>query len=606
MVGKSGDWINFPYDTSCIHIVPEIDCCRIITTNSCEILQLVPTATVAALEIGSTDPAALIVDAMEAFEEGDPKSDENIRIIAAANQLTDAVSSCIQAGSYEFFPPQQQRLLKAASYGKVFCPEFDPTEFVETAKKLRILNDIRSKEIGIPLTFQQYNHLSPEVILGRLTIRNYHYLALKISELLHYKNERILVHWASEKIKKMHTQPSITDEQIHTILKKQLSQYPKVSCLTIAEVAYSIGRRQLATMILEQEPQPHDQIPLLLRMNEEELAIQKAIASDDSDLIYFTMISLQGKCILNASNGGGSELGASIAASVNPSSSSSAAATHHTSANANAAAGTGAGLSTMTSGGLETFYKAMMAYPEAMNLLKCYYRQKMTPLDRSWIHQLLLTQKQYVECGHYALHQSFAQYQSMEQIALMKEAVNYYQVAKHTVDGTFFKQQVEEQMELINLQAILKNRSDSHYPFEGLSVMETLKALVKLSSQSLQESRWIEPEIPKFLKKFKVSEKSLFYLKIDCFADGHDWSSLYKLATEKKSPIGYRPFAIACLKYGASDAETERYIDKITVPEDKFEFYVKVKSYPKAVDVANKLRDPYRLQEVNINYIFLC
>ena len=32
--------------------------------------------------IGSTDPAALLYDAMGAFEEGDPKSDENIRFLS--------------------------------------------------------------------------------------------------------------------------------------------------------------------------------------------------------------------------------------------------------------------------------------------------------------------------------------------------------------------------------------------------------------------------------------------------------------------------------------------------------------------------------------------
>jgi len=599
MVGKSGDWINFPYDTSGIHIVAEIDCCRIITSHSCEILQLIPNATIAALEIGSTDPAALIIDAMEAFEEGDPKSDENIRIIAAANQLTEAVTSCIQAASYEFFPSQQQRLLKAASYGKVFCPDLDPNEFVETAKKLRILNDVRRKEIGMPLTIQQYNRLTPEVLLGRLTVRNYHFLALKIAELLHYKNERILIHWASEKIKKLHaTNLTITDEAINEIIRKQLSPYGKISYLAIAEVAYSIGRRQLATLILEQEKQPHDQIPLLLRMNEEELALQKAIATDDTDLIYYTIISLQNKFLLqsNSSNSSGSGSGGSVTVTTAGQTSTSTTLTPQ-GATSNNTSQTQTSQSTTTTG-IENFYKILLHYPEAMNLLKCYYKQKMTSQDRSWIHQLLLIQKQYVDCGHYALQQSLVQYQSVDQMTLLKEANTFYHVAKHTIDGNFFKQQIDEQMELMNIQAILRTRSNTSYPFEGLSVMETLRALIQLAAESHEESRWIDQEVPKFIKKFKISEKSIYYLKIECYSELHDWSSLYKFAMERKSPIGYRPFALACLKHAASDGETERYIDKITIPEDKYELYMKIKSYQKACDVANKLRDPYRLQEV--------
>jgi hypothetical protein len=61
-------------------------------------------------------------------------------------------------------------------------------------------------------------------------------------------------------------------------------------------------------------------------------------------------------------------------------------------------------------------------------------------------------------------------------------------------------------------------------------------------------------------------------------------------------------------RYKALDLETERYIEKISVLEDKYELYVEIRSYAKAVDVAIKLRDPYRLQEVFLsisNFAFL-
>ena len=41
MVGPDGDWHNFQYDGT-IHLVSEPDCCRIITSTGCDMLQRVP------------------------------------------------------------------------------------------------------------------------------------------------------------------------------------------------------------------------------------------------------------------------------------------------------------------------------------------------------------------------------------------------------------------------------------------------------------------------------------------------------------------------------------------------------------------------------------
>ena len=39
-------------------------------------------------------------------------------------------------------------------------------------------------------------------------------------------------------------------------------------------------------------------------------------------------------------------------------------------------------------------------------------------------------------------------------------------------------------------------------------------------------------------------------------------------------------------------------MERITVPEDKFALFVELRSFRKAVEVAAKMRDPYKLQEV--------
>ena len=57
-----------------------------------------------------------------------------------------------------------------------------------------------------------------------------------------------------------------------------------ISFAQIAQTAFQNGRRQLACMLLENEPLASDQIPLLIAMKEDELALNKAIDSGDTDL----------------------------------------------------------------------------------------------------------------------------------------------------------------------------------------------------------------------------------------------------------------------------------------------------------------------------------
>ena len=53
-----------------------------------------------------------------------------------------------------------------------------------------------------------------------------------------------------------------------------------------------MGRRALATMVLEYEPLADNQVPLLLSMKEDELALDKAMASGDTDLVYMCILHM--------------------------------------------------------------------------------------------------------------------------------------------------------------------------------------------------------------------------------------------------------------------------------------------------------------------------
>ena len=543
MVGPDGDWLNFPYK-GMFHLVAEPDCCRVITSTSCDMLQRVPPSTEVIRRIGSTDPAALMYDATGAFEDGDPKSDENIRSIAASGQLDEAITNCIEAASTEFDVERQQDLLKVAAYGKTFCAEVDPTEFVQTAKTLRVLNEVRRPDVGMPLTIDQYHRLTPEVLIARLTMRNCHYLALKICELLHVRNERVLIHWAAEKVKRM-AAANHTDREITKAISEKLhAPSPEgrgtVSFLEIAASAYHMKRRSLATMILDMEKNAADQVPLLLFMGEEELALRKAINSQDTDLIYLVLMHLE----------------------------KSAAYT-------------------------ERHHLLIHKYPEAANLLKLYYRNKVTPTDRSILHNFLMHTKNYLEAGTAAVQQAYMQHSLVTKVQLLKEAAALFAQGR---DLAFFKSATDEQMDLMDIQKLLETRA--HRDFVGLSLAETLNNMILLGLEFPNDAALWERESQKLTKKFRVPDKQLWNIKIHCYSSNSQWGHLAKLATEKKSPVGYKPFARACLKYGQPNVEVERYIEKITIAEDRFELLCEIEEWRKAADVARILKDADRLTMV--------
>lgn len=56
-------------------------------------------------------------------------------------------------------------------------------------------------------------------------------------------------------------------------------------------------------------------------------------------------------------------------------------------------------------------------------------------------------------------------------------------------------------------------------------------------------------QISKIVKRYKLSEKHFWRLKVQSLCRLGAHIALSKLAAEKKSPIGFKPFAVGCIKY---------------------------------------------------------
>ncbi|RKP14753.1 Vps16, C-terminal region-domain-containing protein, partial [Piptocephalis cylindrospora] len=255
----------------------------------CEFIQKVPLAAEEVFRIGSTSPAAMLYDALDHFDNGNPKAEEHIRAIRV--DLPEAVDRCLEAAGHEWSPYYQQVLLRAASLGKSFLDAYSADAMVSMCQTLRVLNAVRAPEIGITLTMTQYKHIKVDGLLKCLTARFLHLLALRICHFLRQSPDSVLVDWACAKIRTSRS----PEETVCRQIVEKLAQSPGLSYAPVAEIALTLGHRRLASRLLEHEPKAADQVPLLLGMDEHNLALDRAIDSADADLVYHTLFYLQKK-----------------------------------------------------------------------------------------------------------------------------------------------------------------------------------------------------------------------------------------------------------------------------------------------------------------------
>jgi hypothetical protein len=287
--GFGKHWCKLPSRGPAI-LTPEVDGVRILSNNSCEFLHRVSTHSLAVLKVASLQPGAILSDSYKEFR-GDEshKADEYVRYIK--DRLPDAVKQCVFAASEEFDPLIQQSLLMAANFGKGFLGP-DVTDdliqiFEETCRYLRVLNTVRDQKIGIPLTYRQFIRLTPGVLIDRLVNHGLYPVALEICSYLkissNFGEVKVLRQWALQKVKDV----TIPDKDIANIIVHRFRESGVVvSFAEIAKEAKLRGRSGLASQLLEHEVLVSDQVTMLLEMNETDKALDKAIDSWDTRLVY--------------------------------------------------------------------------------------------------------------------------------------------------------------------------------------------------------------------------------------------------------------------------------------------------------------------------------
>ena len=160
-------------------LVPEMDSLRVISRDSHDVIQKVPSVTMQVMKVGSMAPGAYLLEACKEYENLSYKADEYLKLVKP--NLEEAVSQCIESAGQEFEVSMQKLLLRAASFGKTFVEKDGLSEkFVAMCRNLRVLNALRGYLVGMPLTWKQYEAMSITTLLDRLVNRRQYELAYRI------------------------------------------------------------------------------------------------------------------------------------------------------------------------------------------------------------------------------------------------------------------------------------------------------------------------------------------------------------------------------------------------------------------------------------------
>jgi hypothetical protein len=414
LVGPWGGSLNLFFNDTVV-VVPEMDGMRTLTSEKHDFFTKVPEKVVDIFRLGSTTPAAILRDCIEQFDRKSPKADENLLIIS--DRLPQAVDICVDAASLEFEPLWQKKLLRAASFGKSAIDLYNSDRYLQVSKYLRVLNSVRLFDVGILGSYTQLIHLGPQHLIDRLLLRRMHHLAKESAEFLGLPTEKIYVDWARTKVRVSQDDDEVLCKEIIA----RLSNVAGISYEEIAKAAFEEGRTDLAVVLTDREPRPDKQVPLLLEMQQDELALKEAIRSGDTDLVYYVLLTLCRKLPL------------------------------------------------------ATFFRLINDKPMAT----ACFEQICLLQDHELLKNFYYQDDRRLESAFLKYNQALAEEDIGAMLGDLQETRKLFQEIK---DRSFESRAIEEQAKLLSLQQQLEKDYDQ--PFIGFTITETISGLLKIAQNS--------------------------------------------------------------------------------------------------------------------------
>jgi len=322
----------------------------------------------------------------------------------------------------------------------------------------------------------------------------------------------------------------------------------------VALTAYLAGRPGVANLLLIKEISIPEKVYALMIMGLYSDAAAVAIKAQDADLLVMCLMELEIHCLSSDSN---------------------------------------------KSRALSRFWNIVVSkFPaEGKNLLQLYYvtsRTKNIDTNKNQELNLLLRAQDYSMAGsiltRWALDNTMSE---EEERMLLKEASRVFGLGR---DGIFEKTCIDEFLELRVEQERLRKEFRAEILLnENKSVISTLHGIYSYAAHNPRNAQRVLAEGDKFVRKFKISEKRMWHVKIKAFATSHQWSNLRALADSRtKPPVGFMHFALAAVHGKQGVGEILHYVEKMTNGDERYDVFCEAALWKWALDEARKLEDSRR------------
>jgi len=294
-------------------------------------------------------------------------------------------------------------------------PHLELTDlFVKASQYLRVLNALHDFNVGIVLTAAQLQHLAINCLIDRLVVRRQFRLAFNICQFLKMPEEqgssRILSHWACYKMQ----QTNVSEDKMVADIRGKLINVRGISWVSIAEKAISMGKKGVAEKLIEFETSASEQVRLLSKISNHKEALQKAVASGNTNLIYEAVTKLRERFALN------------------------------------------------------DFLLCIRQEPVAYKLYLKYCRENI-PQTYNDLHE---QEDNFIELAHFHVNESYGTFRNEERVVSLHKALDQY----HKARNEFGVKTTEEQLYLVKQQHELEEQSEDNY--SDMSLHDTLYKLI--------------------------------------------------------------------------------------------------------------------------------